>query len=239
MVQFQVKNEEIKEWLPETYKSFMEELRGSKSRAAKKREDKIKWFVSWGYFGKKAKTDEEKAQKEKEYEDKLHLTYEDRLKEDTPKISIYVYMKAGFYERSDKSLDVAVPQYIVDMSQEILKQTMLKEQIFVKDEAVQDSIKEWKYMLRDIIELDENDDPILDAKGRPIPVIPFEMDEETGLPKMDPETGLPVMKKKKDGEKKVKEAPLNMDGILDKISDSGMSSLTPRELEYLEKMSRS
>lgn len=239
MVQFQVKHEEIKEWLPETYKSFMEELRASKSYSAKKREDKIKWFVSWGYMGKKAKTEEEQIQKQIDYEAKMHLTYEERLKEDTPKISVYIYMKAGFYERSDKSIDVNVPQYVVDMSQQILKQKMLKEQIFVQDPAVQDSIKEWKYMLRDIIELDDNDDPILDAKGRPIPVNPFEMDEETGLPKIDPETGMPVMKKKKNGEVKVAEAPLSMDDILDKINETGMASLSSRELEFLEKMSHS
>src|ERR1700761_9088366 len=106
MVQFQVKHEEIKEWLPETYKSFIEELRASKSNSAKKREDKIKWFVSWGYFGKKAKSDEEKAQKDIDLEEKLHLTYEERLKADTPKIGVYIYMKAGYYERSDKSIDV-------------------------------------------------------------------------------------------------------------------------------------
>lgn len=239
MVQFQVKTEEISQWLPETYKSFMDELRASKSSAAKKREDKIKWFVSWGYFGKKAKTEEEKIQKQIDYEAKLHLPFEERLKEDTPKISVYVYMKAGYYERSDKSLDVAVPQYIVDMSKEILKQTMLKEQIFVKDPVVQESIREWKYMLRDIIELDENDDPILDEEGRPMRVIPFEIDAETGMPKIDPETGLPIMKKKGENNKKVVEEPLSMDGILDKINDTGIGSLSPRELEYLEKMSHS
>lgn len=239
MVQFPVKQEEIKEWLPETYKSFIEELRNSKSQSAKKREDKIKWFVSWGYFGKKAKTEEEKIQKQIDFEAKLHLPFEDRLKEDTPKISVYVYMKAGYYERSDKSVDITVPQYILDMSKEILKQTMLKEQIFVQDPVVQESIREWKYMLRDIIELDENDDPILNEEGKPIPVVPFEIDEETGLPKMDPETGLPIMKKRGENNKKVVEQPLSMDDILDKINETGIASLSPRELEYLEKMSHS
>ena len=239
MVQFQVKHEEIKEWLPETYKSFIEELRASKSHSAKKREDKIKWFVSWGYFGKKAKTEEEQVQKDMDAEEKLHLTYEDRIKVDSPKIGVYIYMKAGYYERSDRSIDIAVPQYILDMAKEILKQTMLKEQIFVKDPVVEESIKEWKYMLRDIIELDDNDEPILDANGRPIPVIPFEIDENTGLPKMDPETGLPIMKKKGNGEKTKREEPLSMDEILDKIGDTGMGSLSSRELEFLEKMSHS
>ncbi len=237
MIQFAVKSEEIKEWLPETYKFFIEELRNSKSSSSKKKEDKIKWFVSWGVFGKKAKTDEEIVKKDMAFEEKTHMTYDERLKIDSSQISVYVYMKAGYYEKSDKYYDVTVPKYILDMHKEVLKQTMLKEQIFVNDPVVKESIKEWKHMLRDIIELDENDDPILDSEGRPKQVIPFEIDESTGLPKMDPKTGLPVMRKKKNGESKKTEQPLNMDSVLDKINESGMCSLSPRELQFLEKMS--
>jgi len=238
-VEFPAKHEEVKEWLPETFNSFMEELRSSKTKSAKKREDKIKWFVSWSFLSKKPKTEEEKIEKQMYMESKTHLTYDERVKEDLPKIKMTVYMKAGFYERSDRSLDKEVPKIVIDMAHEIIKITMLKEQIFVNDENVKESIKEWKYLLRDIVELDENDDPILDENGKPMPVLPFEVDKN-GLPKINPETGMPIMRKKKgtgDNEKKEKETPLTMDDILDKINDSGMSSLSARELQFLEKMS--
>ena len=194
MVKFAVKNEDIKQWLPETYKSFIEDLRKSKSSSANKSEDRIRWAVEWGFFGKKTKSEEELIEK---LEKKFKLPFEERVAEDTPKIKVTVFMEVGHYIRADRSIDKEIPKFIKDMSVEVIKIMMLQEQKEVNDPVVKASLKEFEHLLEEI--------QVVDEKGKVVPK---------------------------------KEAPLSMDEILDKINDTGMGSLSPRELKFLEKMSR-
>ena len=194
MVKFAVKNEDIKQWLPETYNSFIEDLRKSKSSSANKAEDKIRWAVEWGFFGKKTGSKEELIEK---LEKKFKLTFDERVAEDTPKIKVTVFMEVGHYVRVDSSIDKEIPKFIKEMSVEVIKIMMLQEQKEVNDPVVKASLKEFEHLLDEI--------HVMDEKGQVVPK---------------------------------KEAPLNMDEVLDKINDTGMGSLTPRELKFLEKMSR-
>jgi hypothetical protein len=207
MVQFEIENERMKEWFPITYQTFIEELRNSNSTSADKAEDKIEWMVSWGVFRTKAKTEQEQIQKDIEFENKLKLPYKERCKTDLPKLRITVTMKAGYRVVSDRSLDEGIPQYIQEMFYEIMKITMLQEQMVVNDPVVLESLDEFKHLLEDF--LDE-----------------FNMDIEM--------EGMEDIKKAY----KKEENPLSMDEILDKISATGMQSLTAKELKFLEKMSR-
>jgi hypothetical protein len=213
---------------------FINELRESKSKSANKPDQKIQWLISWGFFGKKGKSEEQIIQKQMDFESKLHLPYNERVEEDLPKIRINVSMKAGYYIRTDRALEVEIPKYIIDMSYEVLKITMLEEQMFIKDPEVLESIKEFKYLLEGIYELDENLDPVFDERGLPIRAkLILELDEE-GNPKID-EEGNPIISV---NSKIKKEEPLELDGILDKINQTGYSSLSSRELKFLEEMSR-
>ena len=203
MVQFEIENDKMKEWFPITYETFIEELRNSKSKSSDKKEDKIQWILSWGIFRTKAKNQIEQEQKDKEFEEKLHLTYDERCEADLPKIRITVTMKAGYRIVSDRSLDETIPDFIEDMFFEVMKITMLQEQMIVNDPVVLESLEEFKHLLDDILE---------------------EMAEEG--------EDIDIIRNVK------KETPLSMDDILYKISESGMQSLTAKELKFLEKMSR-
>jgi hypothetical protein len=198
MVQFEIENDKMKEWFPITYETFIQELRNSQSKSSDKKEDKIKWILSWGIFRTKAKNKNEQEKK-----DKLHLTYDERCEVDLPKIRITVTMKAGNRIVSDRSIDDTIPDFIEDMFFEVMKIKMLQEQMIVNDPVVLESLEEFKHLLEYILE---------------------EMAEEG--------ENIDIIRNLK------KETPLSMDEILDKISESGMQSLTAKELKFLEKMSR-
>lgn len=204
MVQFKATKEQISEWFPETYNSFISELRNSKSTSSDKPDDKIDWYVSWGFFGKKAKDEAEAIQKEIDYEAKLHLIYDERCEADLPKIRISIGMKAGNRTSADRVIEQTIPDFIIEMAYEVIKITMLQEQMIINDPIVQESLAPFQHLLDGILE---------------------EM-REMGL---DMEEG---------NIKKRVEVPMNMDDILDKINDGGMSSLSAKELKYLEKMSK-
>ena len=192
LAQIPVKIEEIREWLPETYKMFIDDLRNSKSKSANKPEEKIHWMLSWGFFGKKSKDDEAYLQKLK---DKTTLTFTERLNADLPKIKITVFMKAGeHYLRVDRAID-PTPQFIIDFTTDVLKIQMLKEQEEVNNPEVRESLREFEYLLDELQEVDGE--------------------------------GKPVAKK-----------ALRMDDVLDKIGEFGIGSLTIKEKEFLDKMSR-
>jgi hypothetical protein len=205
MVQFEIENDKMKEWFPITYQTFIEELRDSRSTSADKDEDKIKWMISWGVFRTKAKTEEEQILKDLELENKLKLPYEERCKVDIPKIRITISMKAGYRVVSDRTLDSEIPDFVKEMFYEVMKITMLQEQMLINDPVVLESLEEFKDLLSDFIE-----DMEIEMEG-------FE-DVKKAYKKQ--------------------ETTLSMDDILDKISDTGMQSLTAKELKFLEKMSR-
>jgi len=161
MITFEVKNKDMKEWFPETYNTFLEELRNSRSTYSDKPEEKINWMISWGFFSKKAKTEEEAIQKDIDYAEKLKLVYEERVKADLPKIKINVSMKAGFYIRFDRSFDLEIPKYINELSHEVLKITMLMEQEILQDPIVKESLREFEHLLAPLEdEEDENGVPV-------------------------------------------------------------------------------
>jgi cation transport regulator ChaB len=216
MVQFSLKPEEVKEWFPETYKTFIEELRNSKSSSNDKSEEKIEWGISWAFFRKKSKTDEEKVLADMEYEQKMHLTYEERCKVDLSKMRINLSMKAGNYIRTDRSIDKDIPKYVVDMHYETMKITMLQEQMTINDPAVLESLAPFKHLL----------DELMQDMG-----ITPEMMETLG-------DKLPGFSSIQSSSNTKRENTLNMDEILDKINETGIQSLTAKELKFLEQMSK-
>ena len=186
------KIEEIREWLPETYRMFIDDLRNSKSGSANKPEEKILWMISWGFYGKKSKDEESYIQK---LRDKTSLVFQERLALDLPKIKITVSMKAGeHYVRVDRAID-PTPQFIIDFTTDVLKITMLKEQEEINNPEVRESLREFEHLLDELQEVDGNG-------------------------------------------KKIEKKPLHMDDVLDKIGEFGIGSLTIKEKEFLDQMSR-
>ena len=187
MIRFQAPKESIKEWFPETYDSFMTDLRSSKSKSSQVDEEKMIWFVSWGFFVKKPKTDEEKLNQETEFNDKMRMVYSDRIVVEIPKIRCSITLLVGnYYIKSDRALETGSPKFVIDMAEEIIKYTMVQEQNYFGYEDVIESLKEFENLFN-----------IQDS-----------------------------------------EKEMSMDDILDKISATGMNSLTSQELKFLEKMSK-
>jgi len=203
MIQIELSNEKMKEWFPKTYKSFLKDYKNSKRKFTPKPEEEIEWMVSYAFYVTKAKNEEDAIQNQINYENKLKLTYDERCKADLPKLKINCYMSAGYYTRSDRSHDKKVPQYITDLFYEVMKITMLQEQIYLNDPVVMKSLEGFQHLLDEIIE-----DMGIEMEG---------IEELT---------------------KKHEETPLDLDGILDKISSSGVQSLSARELKFLDKKSR-
>lgn len=193
MVSFQIESEKVKEWFPETYKSFIEDLRNSKSQSKDTKEENMEWYIIWGFFTKKAKTESEIEEHSERIAKSMEMVFSDRLNAELPKIRCSLDMKAGYYYRTDRVQEKEVPQFINDMAIDIVKWMIFQEQQWLNNEVVIDSIRDFYddvmyYINSDRVDESEN---------------------------------------------------LNMDSILDKINESGMSSLTPIELDFLEKSSNS
>ncbi len=191
MVTFKLTQEQAKSWFPDTYENFVSELKNSKSSSNDVLEEKMEWYLNWGFFVKKALTDEERADQKENYIRKMDLIYDDRIKLEIPRIRCSLNLKAGYYYRMDRVTELVTPEFVEDMAKEIIKYMMIQEQQFVNNDQVLASIQEFSESIMRNWELD---------------------DSSTNL---------------------------NMDDILDKINDKGMSSLSPRELKYLENMSKS
>lgn len=52
MVTFKLTQDQAKSWFPETYHSFITELRSSKSLSKDTLEENMNWFLNWGFFVK-------------------------------------------------------------------------------------------------------------------------------------------------------------------------------------------
>ena len=208
MRQLNVKLNEMKRWFPITYKSCLEELRHSKSQYSRFSENKIKWCLTWGYFVPKAKTVKEELLQNSEYDKKLTLTYDERLKIEFEQLRISYVMMAGFYTKSDRCIDTIIPEKIKTMVSEYLKITMIKEQLIINDPLVMKSLEKF-----------DNFDQLAD-------VAYYELNEYVDLDNVEP------------SQKHQNIVELNIDDILDKITKHGKESLTEAELNFLKNQSK-
>jgi hypothetical protein len=191
MVTFKLTQDQAKSWFPETYENFLNELKTSKSSSSGVLDENMEWYLNWGFFVKKATTEEEIANQKENYIRKMDLVYDDRIKLEIPRIRCSLNLKAGYYYRMDRVIESKNPEFVEDMAKEIIKYMMIQEQQFINNDQVLASIQEFSELMMRNWESDESP------------------------------------------------TNLNMDDILDKINDKGMSSLSPRELKYLENMSKS
>ena len=143
MITFKITQDQIKNWFPITYQNSIDELRSSKSSSNDTSEDKIEWFLTWGFFVKKATTEEEKEKQKENYLKKMEMVYEDRVLIEMPKIRCSINMKAGYYYKMDRAVETTIPTYIEDMAKEVTKYMMFQEQQYIGNQEVMNSIKEF------------------------------------------------------------------------------------------------
>lgn len=203
MIQFEAKNEQVKEWFPDTYKVFLDELRNSKSSYSDKEEDKFQWVVSLGLFRTKAKTEEEQALNDEAYLSKFTLPYDERCAIDLKKLRVSISMKAGYYYRTDRIFEEETPEPIVSIFHDVMKIMMINEQMLENNPVVLKSLEGFS--------LEEEMKNLAETLG-------IEVETQQTFQEAEEET------------------PLDVDDILDKINESGVESLTARELTFLDKM---
>jgi hypothetical protein len=157
MVSFEVKSDFVKESFPEVYKMFISELRNSDSKNNDMNDEKIRWFISWGFFVKKAKTQEEIIQRDINYNEKLKMLYDERVELEISRIRVDILMKAGSFVRGDRFNNTS--EFIESMAREVVKSMMVDEQEILCDPLVIESISEFIEFFK---ENEESVDEILD-----------------------------------------------------------------------------
>ncbi len=162
MIDYDISIKGMKELFPVTYKNFLEELRNSKSKHASKVENRIKWIFCWGVYYKEPFSEKEIEKEELEHSKDVKLIYEKRYKKELRHLKLDVSIIAGSYVKTDESFD-PIPSFVIELFSQLLKITMLKEQEVEQDPIVMESLKEFEYLLDDVIEYDI-DGNIIDKK---------------------------------------------------------------------------
>jgi hypothetical protein len=144
MITFEVKHEFMQEFFPEITDKFLKNLRESDSKSNDTPIDKIQWVISWGFFVKKAKTEEEIIERDLNYQNKLKLKYPERLEIEVSRIRVDILMKAGNYIKGDRFNNTS--EYITNMAKEVVKIMMINEQEYLQDPNVLDSMQDFMYL---------------------------------------------------------------------------------------------
>lgn len=140
MITLRITNDNAKDWFPVTYSKFIENLRNSESSSFDCQEEMFEWHLLWGFFVKKANSEEEKIAQMDRYMSKMNLIYDDRVELELPRIRCSLSMKAGYYHIMDRTID-ETPVFVQDMAREIIKVMMIEEQDQIGDQIVMDSIR--------------------------------------------------------------------------------------------------
>ena len=148
MIVFKATFEDIAKWFPEESGQFIQELRDSSSKNSKFKAEKTDWIVSWGFFVKKAKSEEEQTAQRDLFMNKLKMVYSERVEVELPKIRINLSMKAGQYLRGDKVYS-ETPDFITQMAREVVKVMMWEEQKQLQDPIVLESLEEFKHLFEE------------------------------------------------------------------------------------------
>src|SRR5271165_5118459 len=102
MISIKVTYDQCLKDYPEVVEEFLTSLKESNSISKNIALEKIKWFYSWGKFNKKAKTDDEKALNNINLQNRMAMTYDQRLPLETEKVKVNITMEAGEFLRGDR-----------------------------------------------------------------------------------------------------------------------------------------
>jgi hypothetical protein len=216
MISIKVSYEQVLKDYPEVVEEFLSSLKESNSSSRDIQLEKIKWFYTWGKFGTKAKTEEEKVLKSITLQKLGSMTYDERLPIEIEKIKVSVTMEAGHFLKGDRvPKESVVSPLVIRYENELLKNQMLNEQ---KDH-------ENAHVINSIPEIDKD---ILDE------LIPPEVKAMQEKMQQAIENGQ-LGQQAPSG--RAKTPSFEIDDLLDKISDEGLESLSDEEKEFLKNQS--
>jgi len=202
---------------PELVQEFLDNLRNSTSKNKDMDITKIKWFYSWGTFGKKSKSDSDKVLKQEEHKKRMNMVYEDRWEAESEKIKVDLEMVAGSFVRADRCQKEEISPLIVRYAKELLKLQMQSEQKHLEE-------------MKELVNKN-----VIDS----IPEVDQTIIEEIFPPNPAADAIRQAIANAQGGgsTKRKKEITYDLDDILDKISDTGFDSLSDEEREFLKNQS--
>lgn len=220
MISIKTNYEQVLKDYPEIVEEFLTNLKESNSVSKNIELEKIKWFYTWAKYNKKPKTEEERTLNNINLQNRMGMTYDQRLPLELEKIKVNVSMEAGQFVRGDRvGKDSPLSDLVSMYEAELLKVQMLNEQKEFNDAHIINSIPEPnKEVLEQLVppEFKEMQDRLREVmeNGR--------QQTEGGQPRTTRANQEPEYK---------------IDDILDKISDEGFESLTEEEKTFLKNQS--
>ena len=220
MISIKTNYEQVLKDYPEVVEEFLTNLKESNSVSRNIELEKIKWFYTWAKYNKKPKTEEERALNNISLQNRMGMTYNQRLPLELEKVKVNVTMEAGQFVRGDRVRnDSPISELVAMYEAELLKVQMLNEQKEFNDAHILNSIPEPNKEILDQLvppEVKAMQDKLREAmeNGR--------MQEEGGGANMT---------------RNNHQHEYHVDDLLDKISDEGYESLSEEEKAFLANQS--
>ena len=204
---------DVKKSFSKTYKEFMKLLKNSKSKDKDFDKDNIQWFLSYGFFVKKAKTPQEKAEREIKQNNEKSMLFDERLEYNLSKVRVNVTMKAKNFTLTDRVYDeeYKLPTTLLEIISEDIKLKMRFELIKNPNEDILNSIPK----------LNEE---LIDPQSIQL------------LKMLETQVSGGIVGSKTGDEDSNTEEKINE--ILDKIAENGIESLSDKEREFLDSQSK-
>jgi hypothetical protein len=218
MISIKTNYEQVLKDYPQIVEEFLTNLKESHSVSKNIELEKIKWFYTWGKYNKKPKTEEERTLNNINLQNRMGMTYDQRLPLEFEKVKVNVTMEAGQFVRGDRvGKDSPLSELIMMYETELLKIQMLNEQKEFNDAHILNSIPEPnKEILEQLVppEVRAMQEKMREAmeNGR----------QEGGQPNATRRNSVPNFE---------------VDDLLDKISDEGYEALTEDEKTFLKNKS--
>ncbi len=218
MNSIKVSYEQVLHDYPEVVEEFLTSLKESNSISKNIELEKIKWFYTWGKFSKKAKSEQAKTLKSITIQNRMAMTYDQRLPHELAIVKVNITMEAGNFLRGDRvSNDSVLSELIIRYENELLKLQMMAEQKEFNEQHILNSIPEPNKEI-----LDELIPPEVKAMRD-------KMNEKISNGEQPPNATT--------NQNAARAASYDLDDLLDKISDEGIESLSQEEKDFLKKQS--
>jgi len=201
MTRLQVLFEDVIEDYPEIVEEFLNILRDSNSIYNDIDIAEIEWYYTWEFKYETSDVDDDFS--------RFELMYDDRFMYELDSVKVNVIRKAGEFRHQDRVNSYILPVIVIDLVDEIVKIMMIEEQKFFSNSDIIDTIPPLSTTFGDIAESFNMykqyvESSVYDGYDRII------SDDDTNDEDVEP----------------YDYTKYNLDIILDKITSSGMKSLT-------------
>ena len=253
---------EESEFLLDKYDEFIDMLRSSDSKSSAKPESSIKIFIEYGFFAKKARTEEDIMLKKRYKENKTDMFFDERLENELEKVRMNLIIKAGNFiigDRIDKESDL--PEIVEKFVGEDIKIKMIFEQMSRgknRDKDILDSIPNLSEEIlgKEYIKMINREAAMTyklnlkkskksknsDGTDKEMNIFSDELNDaieelEESLKKNSNDNDDEIEDNRQKRNRRKRRTDFDIDEILDKIKEEGSESLSDDEKGYLDEYS--